>query len=158
VNAEKVIPDGSDWSSIRQAGMGKYTTSLTVVEILTRLSWLAVHRTRWTMRMCDRTIVTKNKSNRLRDLTKRCGRRQGSQRDDAQTSIIFHPQIYPVESTNLPQRKTEHRNGRTLKTALVAGRYNEQETIRKPLRAGLPKKQMPLRNQRIRRRRHGFME
>jgi len=69
---------------------------------------------------------------------------QGSGRDDAQTSIIFHSQISPVESTHLQQRKTEHRNGRTLKMALVAGRYNEQETIRKLLREGLPKKQMPL--------------
>ena len=149
MNAEKVIPGGCDWSSIRQAGMRKYTTSLTVVEIFARLSWLADQRTRWTMRMCERTFVTIYKSNRLRDLTKRYGRRQGSRRDDAQTSIILHPQIYPVESTNLQQRKTEHRNGITLKTALVAGRYNEQETIRKPLRVGLPKKQTPLRNQGI---------
>jgi hypothetical protein len=52
----------------------------------------------------------------------------------------LHPPNYPVESTNLKQRKTEQRNGITLKVALVAGRYNEQETIRKPLRVGLPKK------------------
>jgi len=48
-----------------------------------------------------------------------------------------------VESIRLKERKTERRNGITLKHALVAGRYNEQGTTRMHLGAGLPKKQKP---------------
>jgi hypothetical protein len=58
----------------------------------------------------------------------------------------FHhlAQRHPVESIRLQERKTDHRNGITLKHALVAGRYNEQGTTRMHLRAGLPKKQKPV--------------
>ena len=51
--------------------------------------------------------------------------------------------MYPVESIRLKERKTDHRNGITLKIALVAGRYNEQGTTRMHLRVGLPKKPKP---------------
>jgi hypothetical protein len=52
--------------------------------------------------------------------------------------------MYPVESIRLRERKTESRNGKTLKCVLVGGRYDEQGTTRIPLRGGLPKKPMPL--------------
>jgi hypothetical protein len=61
----------------------------------------------------------------------------------------IHSQVYPVESTDLKRRKTEHWNGVTLRVALVGGRYNEQETIRKHLRAGLPKSKCPWESQGI---------
>jgi len=66
--------------------------------------------------------------------------RHDEQRDEICTRFITSPETYPVESIRLQERKTDHRNGITLKQALVVGRYNEQETIRMPLRAGLPKK------------------
>ena len=53
------------------------------------------------------------------------------------------PNRSSVDSTSLRERKTTHRNGITLKTALVSGRYDKQGTTRMPLRAGLLKKQMP---------------
>ncbi len=67
--------------------------------------------------------------------------RRDEQRDEICTLFITSPEMYPVESIRLQERQTDHRNGITLKHALVAGRYNEQGTTRMPLRAGLPKKQ-----------------
>jgi hypothetical protein len=64
-------------------------------------------------------------------------------RDAICTRLILSPDTYPVESIRLKERKTEHRNGITLKPALVGGRYNEQGTTRMHLREGLPKKQKP---------------
>ena len=69
--------------------------------------------------------------------------RHDEQRDEICTRFITSPETYPVESIRLQERKTDHRNGITLKQALVIGRYNEQETIRMPLRARLPKKLKP---------------
>jgi hypothetical protein len=40
--------------------------------------------------------------------------------------LICHPKASLVESTNLTQRKTDHWNGITLKTALVVGRYGKE--------------------------------
>lgn len=40
----------------------------------------------------------------------------------------FHPEESSVDSTSLTERKTDYRNGITLKTALIDGRYNEQAT------------------------------
>lgn len=56
---------------------------------------------------------------------------------DARTSTMLDLSIYPVESINLTQCKTAQRKGGTLKTALVAGRYDEQETICTHVREGL---------------------
>jgi hypothetical protein len=39
-----------------------------------------------------------------------------------------HPRMSSVESTSLKERKTDYRNGITLKNALIDGRYNEQAT------------------------------
>jgi hypothetical protein len=56
---------------------------------------------------------------------------------------FLHPKSTRWRSTSLRERKTGHRNGRTLKLALVDGRDNEQATSRKHLRGGLPKKPKP---------------
>ena len=69
--------------------------------------------------------------------------RHDEQWDEMCTRFIFSPGMYPVESIRLKERKTEHRNGITLKPALVGGRYNEQGTTRMHLRGGLPKKLKP---------------
>ena len=88
----------------------------------------------------------RTKSNRLRDLTKRY-------QDTASTVWMSSKRMRTVgissftlisaDSTSLKERKTDHRNGITLKHALVAGRYDEQGTTRMHLRVGLPKKQTP---------------
>ncbi len=69
--------------------------------------------------------------------------RHDEQWDEICTRFIISPEKYPVESIRLQERKTEHRNGITLKPALVADRCNEQGTTRMRLRAGLPKKPKP---------------
>lgn len=69
--------------------------------------------------------------------------RHDEKRDENCTLFILSPGTYPVESICLKERKTEHRNGITLKQALVGGRYNEQGTTRMHLREGLPKKRRP---------------
>jgi hypothetical protein len=63
--------------------------------------------------------------------------------DEICTRFILSPETYPVESIRLKERKTEHRNGITLKLALVDGRCNKQGTTRMHLRVGLPKKPKP---------------
>jgi RNA-directed DNA polymerase len=68
------------------------------------------------------------------------------------------PDISSVDSTSLKGRKTNRWNGGTLKQALARGRYGEQGTTRKLLRAGLLKKPMPGVMLRIRRREHDDME
>jgi hypothetical protein len=47
------------------------------------------------------------------------------QRDETCRRSIISPKMYPVESMGLTERKTDHRNGITLKLALVGGRYDE---------------------------------
>jgi hypothetical protein len=69
--------------------------------------------------------------------------RHDEQWDEICTRFILSPEKYPVESIRLRECKTEHRNGITLKHALVDGRYNEQGTTRMRLRMGLPKKPKP---------------
>jgi hypothetical protein len=64
--------------------------------------------------------------------------RRDEERDEICTRFILSPEMYPVESIRLKERKTDHWNGITLKFALVAGRYNEEGTTRTHLRAGLP--------------------
>jgi hypothetical protein len=63
--------------------------------------------------------------------------------DEICTRFIISPEMCPVESIRLKERKTDHWNGITLKVALVAGRYSEKGTTRTHLRGGLPKKQTP---------------
>ena len=83
--------------------------------------------------MCNRTIVTGNKSNRLKDLPKREQDTASSvfitsERDTGVKTASVHPIKSSVESTSLTERKTDYRNGITLKTALIGGRSNEQAT------------------------------
>ncbi len=51
--------------------------------------------------------------------------RRDEQWDEICTRFILSPETYPVENIRLKERKTEHRNGLTLKYALVDGRCNE---------------------------------
>jgi hypothetical protein len=69
--------------------------------------------------------------------------RHDEKRDEICTRFILSPETYPVENIRLKERKTEHRNGITLKQALVGGRYSEQGTTHTHLREGLPKKPRP---------------
>ena|SRR5438270_1296568 len=69
--------------------------------------------------------------------------RRDEKSDEICTRFIISPEMYPVESIRLKERKTDHWNGITLKKALAVGRYNEQGTTRMHLRVGLPKKQTP---------------
>jgi len=45
-----------------------------------------------------------------------------------------------VESTSLKERKTDYRNGITLKNALIDGRYNEQATWPNALKGRIAEK------------------
>jgi hypothetical protein len=50
-------------------------------------------------------------------------------KSDEVHELIISPDTSSVDSTSLKQRKTNYRNGITLKTALtVVGRYSEQAT------------------------------
>jgi hypothetical protein len=51
--------------------------------------------------------------------------RRDEKSDEICTRFIISPEMYPVESIRLQERKTDHWNGITLTLALVAGRYNE---------------------------------
>ena len=51
-----------------------------------------------------------------------------SKRDVVVETASSHPTISSVDSTSLTERKTDDRNGITLKIALIDGRYNEQAT------------------------------
>jgi hypothetical protein len=51
--------------------------------------------------------------------------RRDEKSDEICTHFIISPEMYPVESIRLQERKTDHWNGITLTLALVASRYNE---------------------------------